>query len=48
MLGKAAEKTGQLDSFAADMSMKMTGTGQGTVSFTGQMQYQVSRTSPTP
>lgn len=41
VLGKAAEKTGQLDSFAADMSMKMTGTGQGTVSFTGQMQYQV-------
>lgn len=41
VLGKAAEKTGQLDTFAADMSMKMTGTGQGTVSFTGQMQYQV-------
>src|SRR5690606_28704132 len=42
VLGKAAEKTGQLDSFAADMSMKMTGTGQGTVSFTVQMQYVVN------
>lgn len=41
VLGKAAEKTGQLDTFAADMSMKMTGAGQGAVSFTGQMQYQV-------
>lgn len=41
VLGKAAEKTGQLDTFAADMSMEMTGTDQGAVSFTGQMQYQV-------
>lgn len=43
VLGKAAEKTGQIDSFKADMSMQMTGTGDGDLSATGTMQY---RTKP--
>jgi len=41
VLGKAAEKTGRLDSFKADMSMEMTGTSEGNVSMTGQMQYRL-------
>lgn len=41
VLGKAAEKTGQLDSFKAEMSMEMTGTSQGDISMTGQMQYRL-------
>ncbi|MES9539032.1 DUF6612 family protein [Actinomadura sp. NPDC000600] len=43
VLGKAAEKTGQIDSFQADVSMKMTGSPQGDVSTAGTMQY---RTKP--
>ncbi|NKZ02555.1 LppX_LprAFG lipoprotein [Actinomadura latina] len=43
VLGKAAEKTGQTDSFKADMSMLMAGTSEGDVSMNGTMQY---RTKP--
>lgn len=43
VLGKAAEKTGQIDSFQADMSMQMTGSSDGNMSATGTMQY---RTKP--
>ncbi|MFI0370362.1 hypothetical protein ACH35V_21020 [Actinomadura sp. 1N219] len=43
VLGKAAEKTGSVDSFKADLSMQMNGTNEGDVSATGQMQY---RTKP--
>ncbi|MFI0484175.1 hypothetical protein [Actinomadura sp. 9N215] len=43
VLGKTAENTGQVDSFKADLSMQMTGSSEGNVSATGQMQY---RTKP--
>ncbi|XRQ06216.1 hypothetical protein ACN3XK_58300 [Actinomadura welshii] len=43
VLGKTAEKTGQIDSFKAVMSMEMTGASDGDVSMTGEMQY---RTKP--
>ncbi|TDB84275.1 hypothetical protein E1264_25305 [Actinomadura sp. KC216] len=43
VLGKAAEKTGSVDSFKADLSMQMTGGSEGDVNATGQMQY---RTKP--
>jgi hypothetical protein len=43
VLGKAAEKTGQTDSFKADMSMLMAGTSEGDVTMNGTMQY---RTKP--
>ncbi|SNS32530.1 DUF6612 family protein [Actinomadura mexicana] len=43
VLGKAAEKTGQVDSFQADMAMRMTGSSDGNVSMNGTMQY---RTKP--
>ncbi|TDB98124.1 hypothetical protein [Actinomadura sp. 7K534] len=41
VLGKAAEKTGQLDTFKASMAMQMTGAADGDVSMTGGMQYQL-------
>lgn len=43
VLGKAAEKTGQTDSFKADLDMQMTGSPTGDVSANGTMQY---RTKP--
>ncbi|WP_433474720.1 LppX_LprAFG lipoprotein [Spirillospora sp. CA-142024] len=43
VLGKAAEKTGQVDSFQADMTMQMTGSTTGDMSANGTMQY---RTKP--
>lgn len=43
VLGKAAEKTGDVNSFKADMSMQMTGATDGDVSMNGTMQY---RTKP--
>ncbi|WUI00287.1 LppX_LprAFG lipoprotein [Spirillospora sp. NBC_00431] len=43
VLGKAAEKTGQVNSFKADLSMQVSGSGEGDVTATGQMQY---RTKP--
>jgi len=41
VLGRTAQKTGQLDSFAADLSMEMTGAREGNVSATGQMRYRL-------
>ncbi|MEV3924435.1 LppX_LprAFG lipoprotein [Actinomadura coerulea] len=43
VLGKAAEKTGKIDSFQADLTMKSTGSSTGDVSMNGTMQY---RTKP--
>ncbi|MFA1549195.1 LppX_LprAFG lipoprotein [Actinomadura chokoriensis] len=43
VLGKAAEKTGDVSSFKADMQMQMTGSSDGNVSMNGTMQY---RTKP--
>ncbi|QKW39347.1 hypothetical protein HUT06_39335 [Actinomadura sp. NAK00032] len=43
VLGKAAEKTGDINSFKADMSMQMAGTSQGDMTMDGTMQY---RTKP--
>jgi hypothetical protein len=43
VLGKAAEKTGDVSSFKADMSMRMAGATDGDVSMNGTMQY---RTKP--
>ncbi|MFA1543823.1 LppX_LprAFG lipoprotein [Actinomadura monticuli] len=43
VLGKAAEKTGDVDSFKADMSMQMAGTSEGDLTMNGTMQY---RTKP--
>lgn len=43
VLGKAAEKTGSIDSFKADMSMQMAGTSEGDLTMDGTMQY---RTKP--
>jgi hypothetical protein len=43
VLGKAAEQTGQTDSFKADMTMQMTGSSEGGMSASGTMQY---RTKP--
>jgi len=43
VLGKTAEKTGQIDSFKADLSMQMAGSAEGNMSMTGTMQY---RTKP--
>lgn len=43
VLGKTAEKTGTADSFKAELSMQMSGSGEGNVSATGSMQY---RTKP--
>lgn len=43
VLGKAAEKTGQTDTFKADMSLQMAGSAEGDVSMNGTMQY---RTKP--
>lgn len=43
VLGKAAEKTGDVSSFKADMSMRMAGAADGDVSMNGTMQY---RTKP--
>lgn len=43
VLGRAAEKTGQTDTFKADMSLQMTGSSEGDVSMNGTMQY---RTKP--
>jgi hypothetical protein len=41
VLGKTAEKTGQIDSFQADLSMQMTGSGENNMSMTGSMQYRI-------
>ncbi|MFC4053017.1 hypothetical protein ACFOY4_25315 [Actinomadura syzygii] len=43
VLGKAAERTGTADSFKAELSMQVSGSGAGDVSATGSMQY---RTKP--
>ncbi|TMR05401.1 hypothetical protein ETD83_06790 [Actinomadura soli] len=43
VLGKAAEKTGSVDSFKADLSMQVSGSSEGNVTASGQMQY---RTKP--
>ncbi|WP_301173942.1 DUF6612 family protein [Actinomadura geliboluensis] len=43
VLGKAAEKTGDVNSFKAALSMQMSGTPQGDVTMNGDMQY---RTKP--
>jgi hypothetical protein len=43
VLGKAADKTGQIDSFEASLSMRSTGVPDGDLSMTGSMQY---RTKP--
>lgn len=43
VLGKAAEKTGDINSFKADMSMQMSGTSEGDMTMDGTMQY---RTKP--
>jgi hypothetical protein len=44
VLDRAADKTGQVDSFKATLSAQMTGTSEGNGSMTGSMQY---RTKPT-
>ncbi|MEU8796089.1 hypothetical protein [Spirillospora sp. NPDC048819] len=41
VLGKAAEKTDQVDSFKADLSMQMTGSEDGDVTMNGDMQYRM-------
>ncbi|MDL4776322.1 MULTISPECIES: LppX_LprAFG lipoprotein [Thermomonosporaceae] len=43
VLGKTAEKTGQTDTFQADMSMKASAGGMGSIEMNGSMQY---RTKP--
>ena len=43
VLGKAAQKTGDISSFKADMSMQMAGTSGGDLTMNGTMQY---RTKP--
>ncbi|CNE66405.1 Protein of uncharacterised function (DUF1396) [Mycobacterium tuberculosis] len=43
VLGKAAENTGDVNSFKADMSLRMTGASDGDVAMNGTMQY---RTKP--
>ncbi|GAA2135479.1 LolA-like protein [Actinomadura napierensis] len=43
VLGKTAQKTGQIDSFQADMSMTATGSSSGSMNMAGTMQY---RTKP--
>ncbi|MEU8340464.1 hypothetical protein SAMN05443665_1002237 [Actinomadura meyerae] len=43
VLGKAAEKTGDVDSFKADLSMQTTGSADGDMTMSGTMQY---RTKP--
>ncbi|TYB48648.1 LppX_LprAFG lipoprotein [Actinomadura chibensis] len=43
VLGKTAEKTGTADSFKAELSMRVSGSGAGDVTATGNMQY---RTKP--
>lgn len=40
VLGKAAQQTGSIDSFKADMSMQMTG-GPESVNMSGSMEYQL-------
>lgn len=40
VLGKAAENTGQVNSFKADLSMRTSGSSEGEVNATGQMQYR--------
>ncbi|MGP4024621.1 LppX_LprAFG lipoprotein [Actinomadura sp. 3N407] len=41
VLGKTAENTGQIDSFKADLSMRMTGSKDGDVTMDGEMQYRM-------
>lgn len=43
VLGQAAEKTGTVDSFKADLSLQVVGTADGDVAMNGTMQY---RTKP--
>lgn len=43
VLGKAAEKTGQIDSFKADLAMRTSGAAGGDMTMSGTMQY---RTKP--
>ncbi|TDC96055.1 LppX_LprAFG lipoprotein [Actinomadura sp. 7K507] len=41
VLGKAADKTGEVDSFQAGVSLKVTGSPQGDITQNGTMKYQL-------